>query len=237
MKAIRMTAIIAIAMLAICIAPVMSDGADAADHITVRISNVTLDHYSGSVGHDAFVEEGVFVYEKGDDAVMKAYISNPQDTSVRPVRGLDQVEKDKEYEVYTIYGAPPEFMKSYTSEHCLDKMTYVFEVMENESLKVHVKSLITDTGAHKSFVYYYMVKGAMTATMACVEDGTLKIGYVEGRTCYLEDDGYSDLYTEVEMEIDHKMFTGSPAVYVGATVVIVLLVAALIAICGRKPKL
>ncbi|MBO7352394.1 MAG: hypothetical protein J6U12_05740 [Candidatus Methanomethylophilaceae archaeon] len=199
----------------------------------VRWCSDTLYHFTGIAVDDWSISGKLWVYPEGEDSPMLKYIADPQNNDI--VDGVKDVKKDEVYEVY-YYGEEPWDFIHEGSEVALEPYSYKIFVKPQTVVKLKIDSLKAGTIEYNTYDVYYKPG-----------DTTSVYGFV-GVWCtlnYVDDSGYYELeriyglapYIDAEVQIVVKEFHGSPYLYIGLCIGITAMVALLIALCGRKPKL
>ena len=224
-------------MLAICIV-VPAESSDASDSRTdsFRVSNTQLFYFQAKAINSGTIDQkNVFIYEAGQDSSMKNYIANH---SLAPQKGVTSVNKDATYEVY-FFGATD--LKSYFTvpedpTMVLNKYAYTFTVDKDTTNVVKVTK-ITAEYFSGDFLALSISNDVSQVNYNVTESLTIKIGYIEGSTYSVIPTFQNDaLFYDGTMDVTILHYDASPLPFIIASIIIVVLIGALVAYCGRKPK-
>lgn len=225
-------------MLAICIV-VPAESSDASDARTdsFRISNSQLFHFQSKALDSATIDlKNVFIYEAGQDTSMKNYIENH---SLSPEKGTTSITKDTTYEVYYFgdVNLKDHFTVPEKPTMALDVYKYDFVVEKDTThvVKMTKISAAYYTGSLGQALTIKNDKSDVTYTLA--ETLTVKVGYIEGSTYSILPTFSNDaLFYDGTMETNILHYDASPLPFIIISIAIVVLIGALVAYCGRKPK-
>ena len=231
-------ALFVVSLLLLTVVPNGSD-ADTTDE-KFRVSTASLYRLTCEATSDYQLEKtaGVFVYNEGEDDSMLAYINSINHMST-PEKGLTTVERGHRYTVYSTnynVGWPFDVISRTTA---LSSYTHGIWVSEGTAITMTVKSIISYSGTEEERYYcdVYTDSGDYSRRIYYVDEA-VRLSYNEYGSQRIGVPMYgSELYYEFTAEMQYKEFAGSPYLYVGLTVAVVVLIGAMIAICGRKPKL
>ncbi|MBR4203275.1 MAG: hypothetical protein IKQ93_06855 [Candidatus Methanomethylophilaceae archaeon] len=214
-----------------CIA-VESD-ADNPEVQKVKWCKDTLYHFTGTALEDWTVTGMIWIYPEGEDSQMKKYIADPQNNDI--VDGITDVKEGVTYEVYYYEDEPWDFVHE-GSEIALEPYIYKIFVKQQSVVKLKIDSIKAGKFEYTSYDVIYEPKGSPSVYGYIGIWSTLN--YVDDHGYYVLDRNYGFApYAEAEIQIVVKEFHGSPYLYIGLCIGITALVALLIAVCGRKPKL
>lgn len=223
-------------LLAICIV-VPAESSDASDSRTdsFRVSNIQLLYFQTKALTDAQItENSIFVYEVGQDTSMKNYIA---DHSIKPEKGLTTITKDTTYEVY-YYSSPSSLTYFAVGEWtlALDAYKYNFTVDKDTTNVVKVTKISPEYFIG-SLAALSIKNDVSQVNYNVTESMTIKIGYIENSTYSVTPAfGNDALYYDGTMEVTILHYDASPLPFIIASIFIVILIGALVAYCGRKPK-
>ncbi len=229
------------AVLVMMIAPVtiLADDTDAAEKQTIRWSQNTLYHISGTALSDEdYTEEdqGIWIYEKGGDASMKAYIADPQNNTPGP--GIKNVTSGEEYEVYYTSLKYRSDFKYDSVETVKGPYDYAIVVQEKTAIRMKVLEIRDGNRIVESYQTTYYSETDERYEYHYIDDVVLLNHFDDDGFYILDISSYSpNLYVEADIELNVKEFTGSPYLYIGLCIAITALIGFLIAYCGRKPTL
>jgi hypothetical protein len=226
-----------IAVMILVVTPIIVAEADADDSTqTVRWSRYDLYHATATAIESASLKDNnsLWVFQKGQDSAMKAYINNPQTAAV-PV-GLNEVTYDQEYDIYYLETAYVSYLFSYESEDkVLSDFDYPLVVKERTSVKLKVLTISANGSPVNYYDLHYMPSGSSTYHRL---GEVVNLNYVDDTGYYAMKCYYNDsLFVEAQIQLSVKEINGSPTLYITLCVAITALVALTIAYCGRKPKL
>jgi hypothetical protein len=232
-------AVLALSVLLLAAVPAGYDAEDQSFH--VRQSNNDLYYAKCTASFNSKVTEGLYVYEVGQDSSMRAYI-NGTDHMATPERGLSSVIEGHTYEVYATQEWKIKEVSEYANPKTVLRSYYApLTVSENQLLLLTVKSIVSNLGTTAKNYDVLFISPSGISEKSYAVDETARIGYEKGTLSYLSVYRYVQqenvLYFDVVGEIGYKSYAGSPMLYVVLCVIVVALVAATIAFCGRKPKL
>lgn len=213
-----------------CIA-VESD-ADDPEVQKVKWCKDDLYHFTGIAIEDRKITEMIWIYPIGEDSQMRKYIADPQNNSI--VDGVKSVKAGDSYEVY-YYNEPMDFIHE-EPEIVLKAYDYRIHVKEQSVIKLKIDSLKAGQYDYSSYEVIYKPIG--NPSIFGIVGIWTTLNYVDDKGYYSLEEGYGRApYMEAEIQMVVKEFHGSPYLYIGLCIGITALVALLIAVCGRKPKL
>lgn len=234
MRAIKIIALAAVLLVAFCIAPIETSEGSTVEK--ARVSGSTVYHFTGAATEDVtrlITDTEMYVYEQGQDDSMKAYLA---DHSKNPDPGVMSIVKGTTYEVYSIVQDAPSWLEAVIPQVVLESYGYALDVKEGDQWKLSIKDLKFSTGKDGMTVgltdgntTQLLLVGSVT-TASNMGDAHYQFKFdksIAKEDCF---------YLEITFEKEVRTLNGSPTVYVIASIVIILLVALLIAICGRRPK-
>jgi len=234
----KMVALMAVVLIMITPITVMAVDAEDPETMTIRWSDRTLFHFTGIANADYTFssDEQIWIYKEGEDSRMKTYIADPQH-SAAPYSDVLKVQEGEVYEVYCLnLPSIRDVFEHENEETALSSYSFNMYVADKTVDKVKVNSIITyDGGKEASYNITYEPDGN---TRYYLVGEVVTLNHVDDKGYYSFSGSYSySLYSEAEIQLTVKEITGSPYLYITLCVVITALVALLIAICGRKPKL
>ncbi|MBE6528424.1 MAG: hypothetical protein E7Z64_04575 [Thermoplasmata archaeon] len=234
-------AILAIMLMCFAAIPTTEADANSTETVKMRMSDYTL-YYAEATASQTFdiTYPYVYIYEKGHDDSMRAYIDDPDHLST-PGRPLKHINEGTTYAIYYVghFQYDDEFNHPSFTSVLESYGEYKIAVEDGTAVKVKASSAKTFEGRDSgAFILRTYDKSLDYSTNTYPVGSIATLNYDKdipyyGITPY--DDDYS-LFVDIKASITLKEFTDSPYRYVVLCTIVTILVGITIAVCGRKPK-